>query len=130
MSELPQTSITAYKELREEGTIRDRQKLAFNTVRLFHQQTGLWPTQREAHVFLVEELDLLTVAQRLEAITEGYAFIGRRLGELKANPDDEFPDVLVTLEKREHTYLAENHPGADSGRKAEPYAVKRIVNAQ
>lgn len=103
--------------------IEERQHLALETIQKFYEEKGFWPTQREAHVFLVEELDVLEKAERTEAITDGYRFLGRRMGELVRNPDDEYPDLLEKQEQRKHEYLEENFPGADSGRKGEPHRI-------
>jgi len=103
--------------------IEERQHLALETIQKFHDRHGFWPTQREAHVFLVEELDVLDKPERTEAITDGYRFLGRRMGELVQDSDDQYPDLLEKQEKREHRFLQENHPGADSGREGEPHCI-------
>ncbi|WP_313694240.1 hypothetical protein [Halorarum halobium] len=109
--------------MREEGVIEERQHLALETVQKFYEEHGYWPTQREAHVFLVEDLDILSKRQRTEAITDGYRFLGRRMGELVDDAENEYPSLLEKQEKREHDYLQEEHPGADSGRKGEPHRI-------
>jgi len=124
MANTQSPSLQAYTALREDDTIRDRQELALNTVHAFHQETGLWPTQREAHVYLVQEHNVLPPQVYTEAVTDGYRFVGRRMGELVASPDDDHPDMLEKLEPRKHTYLKENYPGADSNRKAAPHRIK------
>jgi hypothetical protein len=109
--------------LKQEGVIEERQHLALETIQKFYEEHGFWPTQREAHVFLVEDLDVLDKPERTEAITDGYRFLGRRMGELTEGSDSEHPDLLEKKEKREHDYLQEEHPGADSGREGEPHRI-------
>lgn len=109
--------------MKEEGVIEERQHLALETIQKFYEEHGYWPTQREAHVFLVEDLDVLDKPERTEAITDGYRFLGRRMGELTQDSDNGYPDLLEKQEKREHEYLQEDHPGADSGREGEPHRI-------
>jgi len=113
--------------LKQDGVIEERQHLALETIQKFHEEYGYWPTQREAHVFLVEELDILDKQQRTEAITDGYRFLGRRMGELVHDTENEYPDLLEKLGKREHRYLRKNYPGANSGRKGEPHRITADV---
>jgi hypothetical protein len=127
---VPESSKESYKELKQEGVIEERQHLALETIQKFYDRYGYWPTQREAHVFLVEELDILDKPERTEAITDGYRFLGRRMGELVQDSEDDYPDLLEKQEKREHEYLEENFPGADSGRKGEPHRVVADVGKQ
>jgi hypothetical protein len=49
------------------------------------------------------------------------------MGELTEDSDNEYPDLIEKQEKREHEYLQENHPGADSGRKGEPHRITADV---
>jgi hypothetical protein len=125
---VPESSKESYRELKQEGVIEERQHLALETIQKFYDRYGYWPTQREAHVFLVEELDILDKPQRTEAITDGYRFLGRRMGELVQDSEDDYPDLLEKQEKRDHEYLEENFPGADSGRKGEPHRVVADVD--
>jgi len=121
--QVPETSVDAFQELKQEGVIEERQHLALETIQKFYDEHGYWPTQREAHVFLVEDLDILEKKQRTAAITDGYRFVGRRMGALTQGSDNEYPDLLEKQEKREHKYLQEEHPGADSGREGEPHRI-------
>lgn len=127
---LPESSVEAFCQLKEDGVIEERQELAYETVRRFHEEYEKWPTQREAHVYLVQELDLLDKEQRSRAITDGYRYLGRRMGELVEDDEDDYPDLLEKQEKREHEYLQEHYPGADSGREGEPHRIIDLKQAE